>query len=335
MQEIVNIKIEELGDFPKQEEIYGEAVVEAEFVASVKECGIITPLIVCQASEIDNSSNTPYIIISGHRRRTAAISAELEEVPCLIKYYETYEEAELEFLTCNFQREKSDRVRLKEFLHYKQTLCQIGKVRKKSRSYENTAYLNKHLSEILANKLQIEDYSNVALDSYEILKKITGFTEYEQTYLTVLYDGDWLQKRLDKLRILKCPLALEEELIRLREQAVKVYEDGDCTLNNAVSEIKRIFAQAEDKLKPKEKPQPREKLPKVEKKQLQLFVAMEESEIDEENSSITYLGKYGNCELGIVVNSGLVSAHCIKTAKGVYLINPERLVELAAKEIGI
>lgn len=347
MQEIVNINISEIQDFPKQKEIYGEAVIELEFLASVKECGVITPVIVYMEHD-------SYVLISGHRRVKAAEQAGLKEVPAIIKEYDSIEDAELEFLTCNMQREKSDRVRLKEFLHYKQILYQIGKVRKKSRNYDDTAFANKHLLQILENSVKEGDLSDLAIDSTEILKRVTGYTQYEQESLVVLYDDDWLQRKLDKLRLLGCSAGVEEQLISLREKAVQEYEAGNATLNNAVSEVKKVFKDAENHLKPKEEKKPpltppkeANKKPQVMKLALQLPGAKatcrysiernEESPLkyDEEKSVCEFFFKSSGLAFGFITTLDRPVGICCETPNGIVMLNPERLAELVRKEIGI
>ncbi len=70
----------------------------AALTASIKENGIITPLIVRRSGSV-------YEIISGHRRAAAALDAGLETVPCTIVDYDD-EEATLCMCDSNLQREK-------------------------------------------------------------------------------------------------------------------------------------------------------------------------------------------------------------------------------------
>jgi ParB-like chromosome segregation protein Spo0J len=62
-----------LANHPLNAQLYG-TTPDAEFVASVKRLGVLTPI------EITHSG----IIISGHRRKQAAVIAELERVPVLM-----------------------------------------------------------------------------------------------------------------------------------------------------------------------------------------------------------------------------------------------------------
>ncbi len=344
MQEIVNINISEIQDFPTQREIYGEPIIELEFLASVKEFGVITPVIVTKGTDC-------YILISGHRRVKAAELAELTTVPAIIREYDSTDDMQLEFLSCNMQREKTPRVRINEFLRYKQLLCQIGKVRKKSRNYENTIFENTMFSRILDENIKNSNDGEFSIDSTEILKQVTGYSEYEQTYLSVLYNDDWLQKKLDGLRLLGCSVEIEEVLISLREKAVQEYEAGNATLNNAVSEVKRVFKDAEAHLKPKEEKKPKKdstlasqegNFKKPMKLALQLpgvKATCKYSETpllyDEEKSVCEFFFKSGGFTFGFITTLERPVGICCETPNGIVMINSERLAELVRKEVGI
>ena len=69
----------------------------AELVSSVKENGVLVPIIV-------RPQSGKYEIIAGHRRCFAAKKAELEKIPAIVKKY-TDEEATLAMVDSNIQRE--------------------------------------------------------------------------------------------------------------------------------------------------------------------------------------------------------------------------------------
>lgn len=261
MEEVKQIKIDEIGAFPTQADIYGEAIIDAEFLASVEEFGILTPVIICNSADILDEYEAEYTLISGHRRLAAAQQAGQELIPAIIRNYgEDIEEnrnlSELEFLTCNMQREKSERTRLREFLAYKQKLSQFTKTNVSKRTWDNSIFENKSIFRIL-NMLNLdEDLSSKALNSTEILKEITGFNKYEQDSLKILYDGDWLDRQLFKLRDLGLSLAAEEEMIALREHTAEQYDLGEISLNSAVSAVKKLFSDVTAKLTKKTQPKP-------------------------------------------------------------------------------
>ena len=83
------IEIEKLKDFhsgPLGEQPYridGEAPSFKELVNSIKDSGVAEPLIVRK----DNTQNGFYEIISGHRRKAAALKCGIDKLPCVIKEY--------------------------------------------------------------------------------------------------------------------------------------------------------------------------------------------------------------------------------------------------------
>lgn len=267
MNNIIIVGMADVAPFPRQEEIYGniENAMEPEFIASVKEQGILTPLLLADSAALGLDIDERYIAISGHRRLHAARVAGMVEVPAYIKEYDSMEEAELDFLACNMQREKNQAVRIREFLAYKQMLCQLGKIRKGGGDWSATIYGNTHFSRILEN-VNIGD--DEPLNSVDVLKEVTGYSEYEQTYLNVLYSPEWLQDKLDSLRNLGISLGLEQTLIENMEKARTAYENEEVTLNNAVKSIKDMFKDIKERLtKPKgekkAKPEPKPKAEKV------------------------------------------------------------------------
>jgi ParB family chromosome partitioning protein len=80
-KEIVMIDIDDLG-IDRANIRGGEWDYDEELIASVKEQGILVPLLVRPAKD---ETGVKYAIISGSRRYNAAIEAGLTEVPCLIR----------------------------------------------------------------------------------------------------------------------------------------------------------------------------------------------------------------------------------------------------------
>lgn len=92
-----------LNDHPSNVEIYGDEIDET-LVESVRANGVIQPLIV-------TSSLT---VVSGHRRKRAAIAAGLSEVPCIIYPGDDPDRVEWSLIESNRQREKTTEQRARE-----------------------------------------------------------------------------------------------------------------------------------------------------------------------------------------------------------------------------
>lgn len=85
-----------------------------ELVESIKANGVLTPLIVRRLND-DEDSEDSYEIISGHRRRLAALIAKLEKVPVIVKDYADEDEAMSAVIEANRSRRKmliSDKARI-------------------------------------------------------------------------------------------------------------------------------------------------------------------------------------------------------------------------------
>lgn len=258
MNEVVQIRLDQIADFPQQEEIYGVSDLENEFIASVEERGVITPLILCKSSDILKNPTSEYTCISGHRRREAATIVGHESVPAYINEYngsieENYDIATIDFLSCNMQREKTPRTRLREFLMYKQKLCRFSKS-KNNKTWENTIFENKAIFRILKNANEGNELSDISVNSTEILKEITGYSKYEQDVLIVIFDNDWLQRQNDKLDALGVSYQRVNELAARREAIGEKLNNGEVSMNEALTAVKKMYKDTFDAMaKKKEK----------------------------------------------------------------------------------
>lgn len=184
--------------------------------------------------------------------RLGARNLGLKEVPALIYNYNSPEERDLHFLIANQFREKTNQQRINEFLAYKQKLSQIEQALHIPKAYANTIFQNEELSRILL-KFPIEPGEPV--DSYKIIKDITGFTKYEQQCYNIIYDTPEFQRKIDRLYKLGASndevSNLYNEVVRLRNQL----EAREISLNNATEGVKSLFAALEKKYTKTQKPQ--------------------------------------------------------------------------------
>lgn len=136
-------------DLPMRTEISYESV--ADLVASIRQIGIIEPLVVRAVGE-------KYQVIAGHRRLTAAKIAQLTTVPCVVTEADDYE-TEIIKLHENFARAEISAVdwakhltRLKQ--HYHLTTDKLGEILGMSK-----AWVSQHL--------KILEYDAYILDALE------------------------------------------------------------------------------------------------------------------------------------------------------------------------
>ena len=99
IEKAIPIPLEKLFDFPNHPFKVNDDKEMENMVQTVKQGGIIMPLIVRQREDGN------YEIISGHRRKRASQLANLKEVPCIIRDL-TDDEATIIMVDSNMQREK-------------------------------------------------------------------------------------------------------------------------------------------------------------------------------------------------------------------------------------
>ena len=98
-EHVINLPIEQIQDFPEHPfKVLDNAEMD-DLVKSISVKGVILPTIVRQRK--DGS----YEMISGHRRKHAALRAGLTEIPCIIKDL-TDDEATILMVDSNIQREE-------------------------------------------------------------------------------------------------------------------------------------------------------------------------------------------------------------------------------------
>lgn len=95
---VIDIDRNKLENFPNHPFKVRDDVKMAETVDSIKQRGILVPLIVRK------KQNGNYEIVSGHRRKRACELAEIEKLPCLVKSL-TDDEATIIMVDSNIQRE--------------------------------------------------------------------------------------------------------------------------------------------------------------------------------------------------------------------------------------
>lgn len=267
-ENIVMLNPGELFDHPLENEVYGDVVVDDDFVNSIVQLGIITPLTVCVMW------GDQYTIVSGHRRNKGAIIAGLESVPCIIREYENDEEMNLHFLASNKNREKSTRQRVNEFLKYKSELSKIGKTLMckelkpfkdsscdVARADENGQIFEREMEKYLNTKgAEIED--DEPFDYKQIIAEKTGFSSYYQRLATVVYDDTYIQNRSEKLTGVVSPKDLVELDKAIEETRAKVNTE-EMTLKEAHDVLQAMFKDLETKASKKAKkaaPKPKKEI---------------------------------------------------------------------------
>jgi hypothetical protein len=302
---IFDIKIKEIANNPLQKEIYGEIEIDEDFLLSIKDRGIIQPLLITDTMTFgaDNKeySEHPHTIIAGHRRLMAAKEADFKTVPCQIKLYENEAEATLDFLSSNKFREKNDYIRRQEYLAYYQKLCHLGKLRQGSGLYTDTIFENEEFCH-LVKTLKIE--KGKPLNLVEILQNITGFSKHQQDYLKVIYSDPWLEGKLEKWRKLGIQPDDEDKVWKVWKEVREKCDNKTVTFRDAHDSLNELVKKTEKALEKKttksakisiDKPKTQNPKPKLDLDKLAKFpvkpIYFDEKEFDKSYKVIFYKEK--------------------------------------------
>ena len=99
LEKVVDIKIDDIDDFPQYPfQVIKNAEMD-EMVESIKSKGVLVPAIVRK------KENGKYEMISGHRRKKASELADLDTIPCIVRDLSD-DEATIIMVDSNLQREK-------------------------------------------------------------------------------------------------------------------------------------------------------------------------------------------------------------------------------------
>jgi len=318
MTEIQMIPIEEIQHHPEESKIYGPVEVGNDFIASVKDSGVLQPIILCDIKIMEKDlreKGKKYFLVSGHRRKVGAELAGLKEIPAMIRSYKSYDETTLHLCVTNKNREKTEAQRRREFLLLKQILCQLGKIRMGSGIWDNTGYDDDELSRFLET-LKIDEEK--PLDSIEILKLSTGYSEYEQRLIQTVCDVNYMEKQLSKLRKLKISPKAEGELVEVWTNWSELYEKGKKTLKQAYDAIRSELDKIEKRLNPVKKEKSKKEKPEKDEPEFDvntiLDMLFEEDKIKEPLIAV-YKSNASDSEFGYVTNDKNVVGVWIGNAK--------------------
>ena len=341
MEEVLILNISELYPHPNQTTIYGEEKPDTEFIESIRDRGVMTPLIITPRKE------GAYTIVSGHRRKEASKIAGLDSVPCIIRRYKTQEEMDLAHIELNRQREKSVKQKINEFIAWKQILRQDLQL------IENKVV---GIDDETANKLSLRRLNEIEIKEEkgkkritDIIEESTGLSHWFQQNATIVFDDMYIGDKTDKFR----KMGLSEEMIKkiysfvtnLREEVKK----GEISLAEAAKMIKSNNQEIEKRYKPKEKKvKTKAKTKKSKPKEDALFAlfpvtntlgytySQKPIKYDEANSVADFLIKTnkGN-DAGIIKTKNQPTGFCIKI-KGreeILMINIDELVKIMEKSL--
>jgi ParB/RepB/Spo0J family partition protein len=345
---IVMVKIDEIQDHPEESKIYGAIETSEEFVASIADRGVLQPVILADAhvpkllAKEYRVKGKGYFLVSGHRRKHGATLAGLTEIPAIVKSYNSYDETVLDLCISNKNREKTNAQRRREFLTIKQKLSQFGKLHMAKGIYEKSKYENDELSRFLET-LKVKDRK--PLDSVQLLIETTGFSEYEQRLIQMVYDLDYRDKQLAKLRKMKLPVKSETALAGIWQNWTEQAESKEVTLKEAYDAIKKQISKLTDKLNPKKKEKSRKQKAESKKTDSKLITELPSmghtysqtpAKYHPLHSTIDFILKSKGGDIGLIKTAKMPCGLCFqpKGSGSFYRIDLEELTGIITEELG-
>lgn len=257
------LAINELVEHPKQNEIYGDTIVDDDFIDNIKERGILQNLLVTDGELFGKKYKGKYVIIAGHRRVAGAIHAGLESVPCVIKNYNNIDETTLDFLSTNKQRTKTKQQIFNESENYKKLIQVIKASQIKSNTYNENENSHNGSGLNLAPNDNI-DFSNpnvqkivtllsMGLRQSEIIAQQLDIDKNALKKLNVIYSGDYLNNTANGLEEKGIDENEVMEMVKKWHEIRELYSKDEISLHSAYTQIQDMIKSLEKKLKPKEK----------------------------------------------------------------------------------
>lgn len=263
--ELIEIKLDgsvAILPHPKQAELYGEEILDEDFLESIRLQGILQPPVVTYLSDIhDGFENAdgldPYtiVVISGHRRWRASEMLGEESLTFQLKRYNNYFDSEVDHITYNKQRKKSKRQIANEINVYKQKLSHVRKILEN----EGIEALERFKSFDFLKHVQVDENGKHFLPfGTDLITKDLGISKKHQEQLNVIFNEDWEQ---DKIEVISISSLSEKQKKKATSQFSKLLEEArlevdkkdGLSINKVHTEIMRVWNDIDSIINPKPK----------------------------------------------------------------------------------
>lgn len=281
-QEVVEIDLDELHEHPNQKAIYGDEILDPEFIESIGQYGVLTPLIITPRPE------GGYYILSGHRRAEAARRNQFATVPAIIRTGLSPLDFEVQHIELNRMRHKTTRQKILEFLTLKQKLCQpLQLIDDNGLGVDQNSIFGALLTNVNRtgeNSLNLEELiedNDEPKRICDIIKEKTGLNYYFQKNATVVFDDIYIGEKFERFRKFGVPERVLNEFWNFLVETRRKTEAGEILLHNAAEKVKERLKEIEAKYRKEEK-KPSEAKGKA--KQKEEFARKERNEGKERSS---------------------------------------------------
>lgn len=249
-------------DHPNQSNIYSDKI-DDDFLESIKIHGVKQKPVIAYLNDLADGmpeSLDPatenidcFVIISGHRRIQASKKAGYESIACELRHYDNYFDSEVDHIVFNKQRNKTKKEIAGELIAYKQKLSQI----RKELTDNGLKAVEKYKSFNVGQYVQKDENGRYFLPlGSEMIEKELGVTEKRQKQLNVIFNGDWVQ---DKIELIFHSKLNKKEKKRLTELFSKHVDDGreevdkenGFSVNKVYNELIRAWNEIDGIINPK------------------------------------------------------------------------------------
>ena len=281
------IAIDEIQDHPRQKELYGETIVDNDFVESIKDRGMLQTPIVALSSEIlpEDQIEKKYCMIAGHRRLMAKKQLNDHAMNCWIKEYNSAIEAEMDLIHSNKNRQKTPAQIAAEISAYKQILSQIAKAKQ---SHEITETENNDFDRFSAITEKLKIDAEKPLNSSKIIAEQTGLSKSQVEKIIKIVTPEyrdkifraWQEKGLN-----------QESFVDVNAKwdiAEEQWKLGNISTDAAAKQIDALKKEIESKLTPKKSEKKTNKTKpdtKKEKEPKPVIVQLEATKLDAESET--------------------------------------------------
>lgn len=309
------IPVSELNDHEENESIYGPmGEPDPELVKSIRERGILQPLIVADA---EDCLAERWVIIAGHRRKNAAIAAGLESVPCEVREYESIEEEIIDLIHSNKHRIKTQKQINDEVIRLREALSVEAEERKRSGLRKGDTGGESPLPPIGGNGR-----------TSERIAESTGLSEKDVERRTVVCDPTYRAKFYDELAELSGTKEVQDACAKQWANIHMRLDRGELSVSAAAKEVKALqqeFRELCPKYKaPKKVTKKRTDKPKQEKVS---FNVLSVDDLADEDDYREY-GDADGIGYGMVGN-----VPALRTSDSIMFLDWEKLVRLAGAKL--